>query len=388
MSPSLEVKEYLATAAPIAKVPNFAFAFDIDGVLYRSGTVIPGAKEALRYLYDNNIPFILLTNSGGKHESDRVLELSKKFGVSISEENFVQSHTPFKTLAEGSGSLADKTILVAGGDEGKCRVVAEQYGFKSVVTPGDLLIGHPEIWPFNQVFTMDYYRGHTRTLPCRINFEDSSKSLQIHAIFVFSSPRDWGLDTQVIVDVLTSRQGILGTRSVKNGDTSLANNGWQQDGQPTLYFSHSDLEWSTSYNIPRFGLGAFESCLEGVWSNLTDGQKLKRIAIGKPAFGTYDFAEKHLIKYRNELLGRRAGKKQSSPPLQRVFMVGDNPQSDIAGANNFNSPRGVDWTSILVNTGVHTTGSVPAHIPDVNVDDVLGAVKWALKQQGWIGLED
>lgn len=46
----------------------------------------------------------------------------------ITEENFVQSHTPFKQIAEGSETdegLKDKTILVTGGDGDKCRKVAE-----------------------------------------------------------------------------------------------------------------------------------------------------------------------------------------------------------------------------------------------------------------------
>ena len=101
----------------------------IDGVLLRSAAPIPGASEALAYLHNNKIPFILLTNGGGKHESDRVAELSKKLGVPLTEENFVQSHTPFKLLAEGSEeveSLRDETILVTGGDGDKCRQVAEK----------------------------------------------------------------------------------------------------------------------------------------------------------------------------------------------------------------------------------------------------------------------
>ena len=97
----------------------------IDGVLLRSSAPIPGAAEALALLHNNNIPFILLTNGGGKHESARVLELSKKLGVPLTEDNFVQSHTPFKQLVEGSESLKDKTILVTGGDGDKCRKVAE-----------------------------------------------------------------------------------------------------------------------------------------------------------------------------------------------------------------------------------------------------------------------
>lgn len=119
----------------LSQHPNFKVVeanhdlISIDGVLLRSSAPIPGAAEALAYLHNNNIPFILLTNGGGKHESTRVVELSKKLGVPLTEDNFVQSHTPFKQLVEGSDtieSLKDKTILVTGGDGDKCRKVAEQ----------------------------------------------------------------------------------------------------------------------------------------------------------------------------------------------------------------------------------------------------------------------
>jgi hypothetical protein len=48
-------------------VPNYAFAFDIDGVLLKGGHVIPEAKEAMQYLNGNNpdgikVPYIFVTN--------------------------------------------------------------------------------------------------------------------------------------------------------------------------------------------------------------------------------------------------------------------------------------------------------------------------------------
>lgn len=99
-------------------------ASSIDGVLLKSSTPIPGAHEALRYLNHHRIPFILLTNGGGKTEAARVKELSEKLDVPLTEENFVQSHTPFKLLAvDGVKSYKDRTILVLGGKG--CREVAE-----------------------------------------------------------------------------------------------------------------------------------------------------------------------------------------------------------------------------------------------------------------------
>jgi ribonucleotide monophosphatase NagD (HAD superfamily) len=77
----------------------------------------------LRFLNDYNIPFILLTNGGGKHETERVSDLGEKLGVPLSTDNFVQSHTPFRELLEGPDSLRDKTVLVTGSDYEKCRAI-------------------------------------------------------------------------------------------------------------------------------------------------------------------------------------------------------------------------------------------------------------------------
>ena len=248
-------------------------------------------------------------------------------------------------------------------------------------------MAQPEIWPFNQIFT-EYYKNTARPLPHPINPTNPNDSLKINAIFIYNDPRDWGLDSQIILDLLLSKDGVLGTYSEKNGDTSLPNNGWQQDGQPPIFFSNADLFWAASYHLPRLGQGGFQASLNGVWNEITSGAELKRNVIGKPFPATYDYAEKVIHNYRQHILTSHGKTKSSTPKLQRVFMVGDNPESDIRGANEFDSPTSIDWTSILVNTGVHRKGTVPAHTPDVICEDVLGAVKWALKDEGWAGLEE
>jgi ribonucleotide monophosphatase NagD (HAD superfamily) len=89
---------------------------------------LPGAKEALTTLQKRQIPFILLTNGGGKHESERVAELSRRLDVSLDTSMFVQSHTPFASLVHGSKDkpgLKDEPILVVGGNGDSCRRVAE-----------------------------------------------------------------------------------------------------------------------------------------------------------------------------------------------------------------------------------------------------------------------
>lgn len=86
------------------------------------------ARRSLQYLQSKGIPFILLTNGGGKDESTRVENLSRQLHVSLDTSIFVQSHTPFATLVEGNGQqegLKDKCVLVLGGQGNKCREVAQ-----------------------------------------------------------------------------------------------------------------------------------------------------------------------------------------------------------------------------------------------------------------------
>lgn len=90
----------------------------------RSSDALPRAHKALSFLQSQRIPFILLTNGGGKHESDRVADLSSKLGVTIDTNMFVQSHTPFADMDQ----YKDKTVMVVGGEADMCRAVAQAYG--------------------------------------------------------------------------------------------------------------------------------------------------------------------------------------------------------------------------------------------------------------------
>ena len=331
------------------------------------------------------MPFILLTNGGGKHESERVADLSSTLGVKLDTSMFVQSHTPFAELVEGTKTqpgFKDKTILVVGGIGEKCREVAHAYGFENVVLPADIWAAHPEIWPFGSIFK-DYYRSFARPLPKPINASSPNDSLKIDAIFVYHDPRDWALDTQIILDLLLSRDGIMGTYSAKNGDRSLPNRGYLQDNQPPIYFSNPDLLWAAAYHLNRLGQGGFREALDGVWAAITggprEGVELPKNLIGKPFKATYSFAENKLLAHREGIFGG------SAPSLKRVYMVGDNPDSDIRGANTFDSQRGIEWISLLTRTGVYQDrpGQRPAWEPREIVDDVTAAVQYALADSEW-----
>jgi hypothetical protein len=127
-----------ATGSPAVTPPEtavtdkYAFAFDIDGVLIRGGRPIPEAIEAMKMLNGENeygiqVPYIFVTNGGGKTEAERCIQLSQQLELEVSPGQFICGHTPMREMAEKFN-----TVLVVGGEGEKCRIVAEGYGFKDV----------------------------------------------------------------------------------------------------------------------------------------------------------------------------------------------------------------------------------------------------------------
>jgi len=162
-----------------------------------------------------------------------------------------------------------------------------------------------------------------------MSFEISSdsvefeKRLRVATILVFHDPRDWALEIQVVTDLLLSHRGYLGTLSAKNGRRELENNGYLQDGQPSLWISNPDIRWASAYHLDRLGQGAFLQALVGVWDSLTGGAKngahLQYQQMGKPSRMTYSFAEHRLLAHRKALLGND---RDSEVGLGDVYMVG------------------------------------------------------------------
>ncbi|OLL25734.1 putative CDP-alcohol phosphatidyltransferase class-I family protein [Neolecta irregularis DAH-3] len=325
---------------------EFAVAFDIDGVLLKGGEVIPEAKEALRMLNGENedgivVPYIFLTNGGGKLEQDRCKELSDKLEVPVSTSQFIQGHTPMRNLVE-----LYNTVLVVGGVGDTCRKVAETYGFKDVITPGDIIAWKPDCVPFRTLTEEELKSCHPR---------DFTK-VDIQAILVFADSRDWAGDQQIIIELLTSVNGRMGTVSKTS-----------QEGPP-LYYSHGDVVWATSYSLPRFGMGALRKCIETLYTEST-GKDLGSTLMGKPHSTTYKYATQVLTEWRREI-------HNINKDPTRVYMIGDSPFSDIRGANQFG------WISILVRTGVFQGGENAEDYPARSVqNNVLDAVKWALANE-------
>lgn len=330
---------------------KFAFAFDIDGVLIRGGRPIPEAIEAMQVLNGKNdygikIPYIFVTNGGGKTEEERCVQLSQQLDIEISPGQFICGHTPMREMA-----AKYKTVLVIGGEGEKCRQVAEGYGFKDVVTPGDIIADNPDTTPFRKLTDEEVKNSRKR------NFKETS----IEAIFVFADSRDWAGDQQIILDLLMSKNGYLGTRS----ETF--------DEGPPIFFSHNDIVWSASHDLTRLGMGALRLSLEAMFKAVT-GKDLVTVAYGKPQIGTFEFATRLLKQWRKATHG-------INEPPETVYFVGDTPESDIRGTNEYNKHSDNRWYSILVETGVYQSGTTPKFTPNATVPNVLGAVQHGIERE-------
>ncbi|PKS06074.1 hypothetical protein jhhlp_007908 [Lomentospora prolificans] len=333
----------------VAAAKNMAFVFDIDGVLLHGNNLIPETSRVMELLNGDNelgikIPHILLTNGGGKPEEARCQQLSNIIGWPISTEQFIQSHTPMQALSEYY-----ETVLVVGGEGYTARFAAEAYGFRNVVVPKDILAWDPSISPWRH-FTEEERKDARPQDFDRVNFD---------AVLVFADSRDYATDIQIIMDLLTSVDGRLGTRSNDPVKTQLP-----------IYFSHGDLIMPTEHKLgPRLTQGAFRIAIEAQWKAITGGE-LERVVYGKPELATYKYADEVIKSWMKEI------HSEYTIP-ENIYMIGDNPQSDIIGGNMYG------WNTCLVRTGVFQGGENDEENPaNFGVfPTVLDAVQAAVRKE-------
>ncbi|KAL9096659.1 MAG: hypothetical protein Q9165_001147 [Trypethelium subeluteriae] len=336
------------SSSKVAAVKDMAFVFDIDGVLVHGDRLIPEGQRVLQILNGDNelgikIPHIFLTNGSGKLEQSRVDQLSKILHSPISVDQFIQSHTPMSALAEYY-----TRVLVVGGEGYRCREVAYDYGFRDVIIPHDIVAWDPSIAP---------YRTLTPSERAAARPQDFNQT-NIEAIMVFSDSRDYATDMQIIVDLLRSEHGRLGT--VPKDPVAQ---------RIPIYFSQGDLLCPTGHAIPRMSQGAFRIGLEAMYKALT-GVDLERVIYGKPELATYKYADEVIKGWLEHIHGEERLPKN-------VYMVGDNPASDIVGGNMYG------WNTCLVRTGVYQgEGNDRDNPANFGVfENVLEAVKTAIGKE-------
>ena len=289
---------------------------DIDGVVYRSKKIISGSDEAIRLLHELKIPFCFMTNGGGFTEAERAAQLSQLLMCPICEDQIIMAHSPLHLLAP---RYARKNVLILG-PENCCRV-AQRYGFDGAISSEEFMRQHPELVPLR-----DWPEGTPLSPRGTVPYPE------IDAVFQFTDAANAFHDIQLVLDVLTSPHGRIGKFVSREQTVPFFN-------------SADDLLWATDAPLPRLGQGAFREMLASVFESVT-GTNMQVVQLGKPRAIAYAYAERRLASIASRL-------GWNSAEMRNIFMVGDNLETDIIGAN----ARGGKWVSVHVLSGV---GRAPA----------------------------
>ncbi|NWI50326.1 HDHD5 hydrolase, partial [Calyptomena viridis] len=246
------------------------------------------------------VPVVFLTNAGNCLRSAKAQELSQALGLQVSPEQVILSHSPLQLFSQ----FHQKCMLVTG--QGPVEENAHNLGFKHVVTIEALRKAYPLL------DMVDLSRRPKEPPPPTTGFPT------IEGVILFGEPVRWETSLQLITDVLLS-----------NGNPGAELQDVPYPHLPVLA-CNMDLLWMAEAKMPsRFGHGTFLLCLENIYKKVT-GRELKYEAlIGKPSRITYFYAE-YLIKQQAEKQGWKA-------PIRRLYAVGDNPMSDVYGANLYNN---------------------------------------------------
>ncbi|XP_051857599.1 haloacid dehalogenase-like hydrolase domain-containing 5 isoform X1 [Antechinus flavipes] len=368
--------------------PTFGFLFDIDGVFVRGHEVIPAALEAVRKLVDSEgllrMPIVFVTNAGNCAPHVKAQELSNFLDFQVEPEQVIISNSPLKFFSK----FHNKRMLVSG--QGPVVDHARNLGFQNVITVDELRKTFP-------VLDMVDLERRPKTMPPLV-----TDFPPIEGVLLLGEPVRWETSLQLIIDVLLSDG---------NPGTGLAIAPYPH--LPVLT-SNMDLLWMAEAKMPRFGHGTFLLCLESIYQKIT-GRELKYEALaGKPNITTYQYAE--------SLIRKQAERRGWEAPIRRLYAIGDNPVTDVYGANLYNRylqnhgkseiqeryaviekkqgpPRAERCLSILVRSGVYdpsqtqTETAFHGHRDFVFdsslleashvVDDVHAAVQLAFCEEGW-----
>lgn len=216
-------------------------------------------------------------------------------------------------------------------------------GYKKWVWYKDFLAARPFILPF-------LYQG--------VQDIDPHYGDKIAAVFMMHEPHNWTEGLQLLCDVLLS-DGVVTREGFTRAEEQVVD----------LFIANGDFSYSAEFNQPRLTCGALTTCLEALYFRYC-GRTLKKTVFGKPGTEYHQYAETMLESFFPAAEG--------DAPIKTIYMIGDNPRSDIQGAN----ASGDHWFSILVRTGLFK-GENDAEFPAKKVvDNVYDAITFILEREG------
>lgn len=331
--------------------PDFALAFDIDGVIRFGKTVIAdGVPDMLRKLREPPegeapIPYVFITNSHGtgKGMSD---ELGKQLGYNIDPNDLITGVTPLPEVMPET--LFHEPVLIVSNDY-VYHQVCELFKFDKPYWVEDLVKKIPGIVP---------HRDWSKT------YRDDIEPIHVSSILLCNEPGCLHTSLQICLDALL-QGGDLTPKINKELKPDQSTNEMQIPKQLPVFSVNPDFWYSSSYPSPRLTLGSMVICLKGLYKEairlkygVDNNQELDVVTIGKPTRPTFIFSKKRLEKI-------------SGYSPSRIYMIGDSLSSDILGANNCHD---IGYISVLVKSKSMPDGLISKIKPDIIFSNVCEAV--------------
>ncbi|CAF0747107.1 unnamed protein product [Brachionus calyciflorus] len=274
---------------------------DIDGVVLQGGKPFPWSKEAIHALWNNDIPFVFVTN--GTYCSAVLVEnLTKILELPFTSDHVVVAPSPCTALTD----FHDKHVLVCCQEDSHGLV--PELGFSNYLTVEELV----EIFP-----DLDYVDHNRRKYLLSTPLSDEQKKAQeefrpIEAILLLGEPIHWECSLQILIDILMT-----------SGDPRAKFKFVPSPHLPIIA-ANKDLTFKGAAALPRFGHGAFLECLESLYKKITKNELEYEELMGKPYLVTYEYAAEQIQR-----LSKNGAK------INKFFMIGDNPEVDVKGASIF-----------------------------------------------------
>lgn len=274
---------------------------DIDGVVLQGGKPFEWSKEAIHALWNNDVPFCFVTN--GTYCSETLVNTLKGIlELPFTNDHIVVAPSPCLGLTD----YHDKRVLVCCQDD-SYGLIAE-LGFTNYLTVPQLVEVFPEL---------DYVDHEKRKILLNTPMTAERERVRnefcpVEAVLLLGEPINWECALQVIIDILMT-----------NGDPR---NKFKFVPSPHLPIiaCNKDLTFKGAAALPRFGHGAFLECLEALYMKITKNELVYEHLMGKPCLITYQFAAEQIQRL-----------SKNGNPINKFFMIGDNPDVDIRGANVF-----------------------------------------------------
>jgi HAD superfamily hydrolase (TIGR01456 family) len=257
-------------------------------------------------------------------------------------------------------------------------VLIGSYGFENFELLEDYITRYPLLVPWKEYNTSN----NSKWSICSTSTQEHTQPIK--AILQLHEPVEWGEALQVLTDVLRSGGELNATGYVPDVRSP-----------PPLHIANPDVTYAAHYSVPRFTSGAFILCLNTLYRHFTGKDLTPYLTFyGKPLRDTYRHIANLLVQRWNiqqkSFLSHSSSSTTSSstssftssflpPPFTQIYAIGDNPLSDIRGANS------VGWFSILVRTGIFQQGeNDPTDPAQLVVPSVREAVQYILHKHHYL----